>query len=73
MRVACCGEHTTHSGHPAFLPEYPARVASILGSTFEVENFGYPTAVVTHAVSDDAEAGGGKARFYGQVHICSLF
>jgi hypothetical protein len=36
MRVACCGEHTTHSGHAEFLPEYPGRVGAILGTAADV-------------------------------------
>jgi hypothetical protein len=74
-RVACCGEHTTHSGHPAFLPEYPARVAASLGAAgkeYAVSNFGFPTAVVTEAVSRPAEAGGGKARLYSETEPARL-
>jgi hypothetical protein len=73
MKVACCGEHTTHSagwkqGSP---PEYPARVDALLGAGFEVGNFGFATAVVTSIVSDMAKAGKdgkqGKARVYNET------
>jgi hypothetical protein len=60
MRVACCGEHTTHSGHPEFLPEYPGRVAALLGSDVDVQNFGFPMAT---ACRKNAPAGG-KTTFF---------
>ena len=79
-RVACCGEHTTHSSHPAFLPEYPERLANLLVAAgkhgCEVSNFGFPTAVVTEAVSRPAETGGGKARLYSeteQARLCAAW
>ncbi len=74
MKVACCGEHTTHSagwkdGSP---PEYPARLGALLGDVgAEVGNFGFATAVVTSVVSDIAKAGKdgkqGKARVYSET------
>ena len=73
MKVACCGEHTTHSagwkeGSP---PEYPARLGALLGDAAEVGNFGFATAVVTNIVSDLAKAGKdgkqGKARVYSET------
>ena len=75
-KVACCGEHTTHSSHPAFLPEYPGRVGELLGADYEVENFGFATAVVTAAVGDPAKEGGGKARVYSETEeaaACAAF
>jgi hypothetical protein len=58
MKIACCGEHTTHSSgwKPGQPPEYPARVGALLADagrgfeSFEVANFGFATAVVTPQV-----------------------
>ena len=69
MKVACCGEHTTHSSHPEFLPEYPGRLATLLGC--DVGNFGFATAVVTQAVAGPAVAGGGKARLYQETQAAA--
>lgn len=63
MRVACCGEHTTHSGHPEFLPEYPGRVDALLGSEVDVQNFGFAMAT---ACRKNAPAGG-KTTFFADT------
>eukprot|EP01045_Picozoa_sp_COSAG04_P032421 COSAG04_NODE_6350_length_1350_cov_1.347722_2_plen_148_part_00 len=63
MRVACCGEHTTHSGHPEFLPEYPGRVDALLGSDVDVQNFGFAMAT---ACRKNAPAGG-KTTFFADT------
>ena len=63
MRVACCGEHTTLSGHPEFLPEYPGRVDALLGSDVDVQNFGFAMAT---ACRKNAPAGG-KTTFFADT------
>ena len=42
VRVACCGEHTTHSAHPQFKPEYPGRLQRLLGPGYEVSDGSCP-------------------------------
>jgi hypothetical protein len=49
LKVACIGEHTTHSHHfpalnresqPVGMQEYPAMLQTLLGASYQVRNFG---------------------------------
>src|SRR5882672_8443902 len=49
LKVACIGEHTTHSHHfpalnresqPVGMQEYPAMLQTLLGANYQVRNFG---------------------------------
>ena len=53
IKVACVGEHTTHSRHNTYPNEYPAKLQAILGATHEVGNFGYPSAIVLRKPHDN--------------------
>ena len=71
VKIACCGEHTTRSAHPEFLPEFPDRLAAALlaapsdqQKATTVKNFGFATAVVCKK--------NGQSRFHrAQPHCCS--
>lgn len=56
VKVVCIGEQTTHSAHRENDPEYPIRMAGILGKGYEVLNFGLPKGrVLKDAPAPDAE------------------
>lgn len=42
LTIACIGEQTTHSAHRENDPEYPTRMAELLGPSYRVLNFGLP-------------------------------
>jgi acyl-CoA thioesterase I len=46
IKVACAGEHSTNSVYVADGDEYPARLQALLGTGYQVMNFGYPRATV---------------------------
>jgi MYXO-CTERM domain-containing protein len=61
IKVACVGEQTTHSDQLNRSVEYPAMLQKLLGSCYDVENFGdccatvvqgYPTQPETHPYLD---------------------
>jgi hypothetical protein len=57
IKVACVGEQTTHSAHRENDPEFPERLAALLGKDFEVRNFGLPKGrILSDAPAADAEA-----------------
>jgi GDSL-like lipase/acylhydrolase family protein len=57
IKVACVGEQTTHSAHRENDPEFPERLAALLGKGFQVMNFGLPKGrVLSDAPAADAEA-----------------
>ena len=47
IKVACIGEHTTHSHHLEFAQEYPAHLQTLLGAGYEVKNFGDGVGMLT--------------------------
>jgi acyl-CoA thioesterase-1 len=47
IKVACIGEHTTHSHHLEYAQEYPAHLQTLLGSAYEVKNFGDGVGMLT--------------------------
>jgi MYXO-CTERM domain-containing protein len=47
IKVACIGEHTTHSHHLDFAQEYPAHLQTLLRSGYEVKNFGDGVGMLT--------------------------
>src|SRR5262249_40803192 len=60
IKVACIGEHTTHShafpamnreAQPVGMQEYPAMLQTQLGTTYQVRNFGDCCATVTQGYS----------------------
>lgn len=56
IKVACIGEQTTHSAHRENDPEYPTRMAEILGKKYHVVNYGLPKGrVLKNAPAPDAE------------------
>lgn len=56
IKVACIGEQTTHSAHRENDPEYPTRLAKLLGDKYEVVNFGLPKGrVLKNGPAPDAE------------------
>jgi hypothetical protein len=62
VRVACVGEQTTHSAHREYDPEYPARLAQLLGAGFEVRNFGLPKGrVLVNGTGKESEPYGSSA------------
>ena len=59
VKVACVGEHTTHSdlfpatnreSQPVGMQEYPAMLQTMLGAGYDVRNFGDATGSVLQAL-----------------------
>lgn len=56
-KVTCVGEQTTHSAHRENDPEYPTRLAELLGNQYEVSNRGLPKGrVLSKANAPESDA-----------------
>ncbi len=62
--VACVGEQTTHSAHRENDPEYPTRLAELLGAGYAVHNFGLPKGrVLVNGPAPESDTYAGSAVF----------
>ena len=57
IKVACIGEQSTHSHHLEYPQEYPAHLQTLLGTGYEVMNFGDGVGMLTtgHPPGDYSE------------------